>query len=591
MTRGETQESKANAGDHSWEWDVFISYAREDSATATEFYSALDKFVTKDGAAPRVYFDTSRTGTPVGADWRDYLDKAIRNSRFFVALYSQTYFKKEVCEWELDLAGKLELGSENRFFPINIDQVPINEAPYHMRKFNVISMQRIDWMDEVRRALELWAPETCPVLRFATPVTDVFARNMLPPVTVTGAVPEGEAPWPPGEAVTISSDPPASGLTGTLTRLASANTAVFSDLAFHEVATSVRLIATSPGCREARTPPFAVRPPDEQPPPADGDSQRPPILTRGNPVFFPDGEALAIYEQGSLTVHAAERKAVATAGLEGTPRLWARGDCFLAVADWSGRVILAAPDGVTRVADIPPARAGHLNVPGALAFDRDTLYVGMWNGTVWRVSLDTVQPEQVLDHPAGIQVLLAGLPGLLIGDLAGKLTRYQEDQPAASHALEPMLLAITRVANFALVVGEHQIHRLDLATGQLLQVTQPVAEIASAVPSGDLTTIMDAHGQCVSFDVELAVRSGFQTVPGSRLAGSGAGGQLLVLEHPDGTYALVRDSRTRYTSRYPMAVSPDARQVAVSNGERLLVLAPGDLGGAVKDDSGKAALA
>jgi hypothetical protein len=568
--------------DHAWQWDVFISYAREDYVTAKGIYDALQADVTESGIAPKVYLDISATGTLAGVDWQKFLEETLRNSRFFVAVYSQTYFKKDVCLWELDLANELKLGEDNRFVPVRIDQGPKEEVPYNMRKFNWVPTSKVNWMGEVRQALRLRAAAARPVLRFDTPVADVIAGHTLSTVTVTGSTPEGEPPWPPGGAITISSDPPASGLTGTLTRLAAPGTAVFSDLAFHETSRHVRLIAESPGCERAVTAPFAVTSPDEQPQPADDDSRRPSITARGRPVFFPDSQALAVRDGTTLTIYTAAHEPAGTAELREPARLWARGDRCLAAADWSGRVMLASPDGTVRVADLPAAHDGRLNVPGALAFDGDTLYAGMWSGAVWRLSIDA-GPEQVLTHPAGVQVLLAANPGLVVGDLAGRLTRYPGfhpgDEPAASHQLEPLLFAITRVRDFALIIGEHRIHRLDLATGHLIQVGQLVDEVTGTEPGGNLTTIIGSGGQCVSFDAELAVRDGFHTAPGSRLAGSGGGGRLLVLEHPDGTHALVRSGRTTYISRHPLAVSPDGLQVAVSDGERLLTVSPGDLDG------------
>jgi hypothetical protein len=116
-----------------------------------------------------------------------------------------------------------------------------------------------------------------------------------------------------------------------------------------------------------------------------------------------------------------------------------------------------------------------------------------------------------------------------------------------------------------------------LTGGRLLQVTQPVTAITGTLPGGDLTAIVDAEGQGVCFDAELAVRVGFRTVPGARPVGSGGDGRLLVLEYPDGSHALVRDGRTTYVSGHPMALSPDGRRAAVSDGERLLILSPEDL--------------
>lgn len=112
-----------------------------------------------------------------------------------------------------------------------------------------------------------------------------------------------------------------------------------------------------------------------------------------------------------------------------------------------------------------------------------------------------------------------------------------------------------------------------------MQVTQPVTAITGTLPGDELTAIVDAEGQGVSFDAELAVRVGFHTVPGARPVGSGRGGRLLVLEYPDGSHALVRDGRTTYVSGHPMTVSPDGSRAAVSDGQRLLILPTEELGG------------
>jgi hypothetical protein len=512
-------------------------------------------------------------------DWHRFLEEALRHTRCVVAVYSQTYFAKETCQWELHEAHNLKLTEAGRFIPVLIDPGAAKKIPYIVQHVNWIPTSKVHWIDEVRKALGLRVAGPRPVLRFATLVTDVVAGHTLPPLTVTGFTPEGTPPWPAGGVITIAPDPPASRLTGTLTRTTTQDTVVFSDLAFQEAAAGVKLIAISPGCEPATTPPFEVTLPEEQPHPADRDSDRPSIPTGGRPVFFPEGQALAVYEGRTLTIYTAAHEAAARAELNESPRLWARGQRCLAVADWSARVVRAAPDGTVLVADLPASPGARLNVPGALAFDEDTLYIGMWGGAVWRLPIDANKPEQVFDHAVGVQVLLADPSGFVVGDLEGKLTRYRGDGPEAGRTLESLLLAITRVRDFALIVGEHRIHRLDLTTGDLLQVTQPVTEITDTVPSGELATIIDAAGRCVSFDAELAVRHGFQTVPGASLAESGKDGRLLVLRYPDGTHALVRDSRTTYISRNPMAISPDGCLAAVSDGERLLILPPEDLDG------------
>ncbi|MDX2543288.1 TIR domain-containing protein [Streptomyces sp. WI04-05B] len=563
------------------QWDVFISYAREDYVQAKDLHDALLECVTERGGTPRVFLDLSRTGMPAGADWQSYLEEALRNTRHVVALYSRTYFEKDVCQWELHKAYELRLTETGRFIPLLMDPGAAKKVPYVVNRINWIPATRPRWLDEVRQALGLSTTVARPALRFDAPTGDAVVGHTLPPLTVRVSSPKGAPAWPEGGMVSLSAQPSDAGLTGTLAVPVTGGAAVFGDLAFGSAATEAVLVATAPGCEPVATAPFPVRAPREQ---SSWDGvDRPVLAARGRPVFFPDGRTPADLDGRTLTVHAltgAGYEAVGTAELRERPRLWAHGRRRLAVADWSGRVVVADPDGTTRAHDLPVPEGARLNVPGALAFDGDdVLYVGMWSGQVWRLSPDAEEPEPVLIHPAGVQVLAADGERLLVGGLDGRLTEYAGRRIAAEHLLEPVLLGIARVRDFALVVGEQRVHRLDLTGRQLLQVTQPVTAVTGVLAGGELTTIVDAKGQGVCFDGELAVRVGFRTVPGARPVGSALGGRLLVLEHPDGSHALVREGRTTYVCGHPLAVSPDGSVAAVSDGRRLLILPVAELGG------------
>ncbi|MGI5457700.1 toll/interleukin-1 receptor domain-containing protein [Streptomyces sp. CA-249302] len=571
------------------QWDVFISYAREDYIQAKDLQDALGEYVTARGAAPRIYLDVSRKdGTPLGADFQSFLEDALPRSRHVVALYSQTYFDKPICQWELHEAYNLNPKEGGRLIPLLIDPAAVPKVPYIVHRINWISTTRPRWIDEVAGALGLRPTETRTALRFGTPLTDAVAGHTLPPVTVTGSAPGGAPPWPAGGTVTVSAQPEDAGLTGTLTAQVTRDRAVFTDLAFASAASGVRLLATAPGCEPVTSAPFEVRP-REEPPSFRETDDRPALPARGHPVFFPDGLGLVVRDGRTLTVHSEGYEAVGGGELRDRPRLWAHGERCLAVADWSGRVVLAAPDGRTRVVDLPVRPGARFNVPGGLAFGADdVLYAGTWGGTVWRLSLDAGEPERVLEHRGGVQVLADGGDGLLVGGLDGGLTVYRGDRVAAEHTLEPLLPAMARVRDFALVVGERRVHRLDLVGGRLLQVDQPVGAVTGTLPGGELTAVMDAEGQGVCLDAELAVRVGFRGVPGARPVASGLGGRLLVLENPDGSHALVRDGRTTYVSEHPMTVSTDGRRAAVSDGERLIVLPTGELGGTASAEGGRA---
>lgn len=565
----------AGPGPDGLEWDVFISYDREDYAQAKEVQDELLKCVTGNGRTPRVYLDQSATGTPVGMDSRSYLEQAIRRSRYFLALYSSGYFGKSSCQWELNEAAQLRMPEQGRLIPVLLDREAVKSVPFTVQGVRSISATRPRWIEDVRASLELRPTGSRPVLRIDAPAaggtTDVAAGHTLPPLTVTWSVPADAPRWPAGAVVTLAADPPGAGLTGTLSVPVGDGTAVFSDLAFQQPTAKVWIIASTPGCEPVMTSPFAVLAPGAPAHQEDGDHVV--LAMRGRPVFFPGGQAVAVHDGLSLAFHAAGGGPAAAASLREQPRLWARGRHCLAVADWSGRVVIAAPDGTTRVVDLPAPDGARLHVPGALAFDEDVLYAGMWNGTVWSLSLDAADPARVLEHRAGVQVLAASGPDLLVGGFDGKLAYYAGNAAGArSYTLEPMLLAISLANRFAVVAGHRQVHRLDLATRELLQVTQPVTAIACALPDGELTAVIDALGQCVSFDAELAVRVGFRTVRGARLAAAGGGGRLLVLRYPDSTHALVRDGRTTYVNPYPMTISPDGKRAAISSGEELRLL-------------------
>jgi hypothetical protein len=49
-------------------------------------------------------------------------------------------------------------------------------------------------------------------------------------------------------------------------------------------------------------------------------------------------------------------------------------------------------------------------------------------------------------------------------------------------------------------------------------------------------------------------------------------GRLVVFEYPDGSHVLMRDGRIGVTSAHPLAISPDGRTAASSDGKRTLIL-------------------
>ena len=87
-------------------YDIFLSYSRtpkENAAWVAEnLYVPLSKQLI-DGRPLRVFFD--QTSIRVGSAWYFKLAESIQGSRCFVAVYSDEYFQKDFCKFEMGKAA------------------------------------------------------------------------------------------------------------------------------------------------------------------------------------------------------------------------------------------------------------------------------------------------------------------------------------------------------------------------------------------------------------------------------------------------------------------------------------------------------
>ncbi len=563
------------------EWDVFISYAREDYETAKALEDALRGCVTDRGGPPEVFLDREPGTIRPGADWYRYLEQSIAKSRYFVALFSPVYFTKDFCQRELHLALELSPPETGRVIPVVITRIDNRDIPFLARDRQYIAVAKPTWFDDLRVTMGLGPKRGARrMLTWDTVIHDIQVGNTLPEARITVGDASGEPVTGDGIEVTVCADPAGAGLLGRTTVPVHTGTALFTDLFFQHATDVVRLIATAPGCEAVPTGTFRVR--------AGGTSAA--IRTGrdttefaglGRPIFFPEGRSLATLNGDQLTVCTADGpSSTTTARLRARPRLWARGARSIAVADWSGQVAVCRPDGAIEISDLT-ARTGdrRLHVPGALAFAGDNLLVGMWNGEIWSLPGNGDAAQRIRTHSAGVQLLAANADRLLIGGTDGLLTTHTNMQASADHTyqLEPLLLGIVCGPGYALIVGEKQVYRLDTTEGKLLGDRMPVTTITGTLPGRELTAVIDADGQGVCFDAELRVRTGFHAAPGARPVAEGGGGRLLVFEYPDGRHALIADGRIEFTSANPLDVSRDGRYAALSDGGRIVVLPPSEL--------------
>ena len=106
----EEQQSVDARPAEDYDYDVFISYAREDSAWVSEHVYGPFRDATLPGARKlSIFFDsmTIRGGTA----WQEAITLAIDASRFIVPVYSATYFTKPYCRFEIRRAHRKWVGA------------------------------------------------------------------------------------------------------------------------------------------------------------------------------------------------------------------------------------------------------------------------------------------------------------------------------------------------------------------------------------------------------------------------------------------------------------------------------------------------
>jgi hypothetical protein len=91
--------------EETYDYDVFISYAHEEGAWVSEHvYRAFRDAVLPDERKLSVFFDTSSIRS--GTSWQTKLALAIDGSKFIVPVYSDIYFTKAYCLFEIKRAHR-----------------------------------------------------------------------------------------------------------------------------------------------------------------------------------------------------------------------------------------------------------------------------------------------------------------------------------------------------------------------------------------------------------------------------------------------------------------------------------------------------
>ncbi|MEV6349497.1 toll/interleukin-1 receptor domain-containing protein [Actinoplanes sp. NPDC051851] len=558
-------------------WDVFISYAREESLPANRLYDKLLGCSTADGRRPIVFLDTSRDGIAPGEKWTSSLAEALQESRCFVPLYSPLYFddRKTICKWELDEAFDLSMTAGLKIVPVVLDPACKPLVPHKLSRVQWQDTTDPDWFERVRHALGLTSGRPPGRLRFTGAALDRTTVNLTLPEIVVEA--EGDTPAEievSARAATGAEVP----FTGTAVRSPHGRTAVFSDLSFPAPYDRVRLVARAPGCDQATTGWFGVDPPG-RPAPAPAGTGHPVLPGSGQPYFLSGGTAIALLGADEVVLYDLEARVLARAPAPTRIKDVAVGAESFAVADWSGRVVRLGTDGGTTTVDLPGENAANpLRVPSALVHDGADLLAGMWNGAVYRLAPGAAEPSRVAFLPEGVQTLAVAHGRLLAGRLDGAVAAFGPD--GWQHALEPVLLGCRMVRGRLLVAGENRVYRVDPVTGEVAELSPPVGRQTGALFTEEGVVVVDADGRGVRIDHELSVRRGFHGNRGARLVAGDRTGRFLILSYPERAHVLMEDGRVVYTcDTGPMGVSPDASLIAEPTGGGVRVVPRTDLGG------------
>lgn len=112
--------------------DIFISYSRNHITwVKNNLYTPLvDKF-----GNDKVFFDMHSISP--GISWLSALGNAVKLCRVFIPVYSEDYFRKDFCRWEMELAMQRDpTCSKGLFLPIIIDNV---EIPFQFSLINALN--------------------------------------------------------------------------------------------------------------------------------------------------------------------------------------------------------------------------------------------------------------------------------------------------------------------------------------------------------------------------------------------------------------------------------------------------------------------
>ena len=546
-----------------FEWDLFISYARENQIFVhKQLVEPLRRYRTADGRPVKIFVDT--LSLRAGVNWMVKTTDAIYASRVLVAIYSDEYFDSETCKYELECgASRDPLGERGMFTPIALSAAEGRKVNKAYNRFNWLNATDEGWFEALTNTLGYRLPSRIQTLEFENEIAAATVGAPIPTVGVE-VLDEGRRVDDPLEIRIIAES---GTLRGTTTVKTQNGMAIFSDIFFDSAVESTRLVATADGCSAVFSSSFAVVPVRTVETPR-GD---PRIDVTGEVYFFGDPEVIGVAAGETLHVFSTAGQSIGRVAIPRLPRLLRRREAGLAFCAWDGSVVLVGSDGSRREWQLESKHG--ICVPGDIAdgVAKDEMLVGMWSGEVWRLLANGTH-ELFVRHPFGVQALEAGAGVLLVSDLEGKLGVYNGQTLTLSVSTEPVIRRLKLFQDSAVLIGEQQIYEYRLDTGKIYSVGLPMSErIVTVYGLAEKTVAVSREGRGILFHREQA-RQTFWTAPGCLPVSTDNDAQLCVFRHPDQTYSLWHDRRPILQGvTGGLAVSRSGKQVALGEGRDIKI--------------------
>jgi len=546
--------------------DVFISYAREDSDwVRRNLYAPLLKSRTSEGRPPRVFFDVGEHGIRIGQDFQRAIDRAIEKARRFIPVYSSTYFQKEMCLYELDLARSRDVTfQEQLLLPILIDEAAVEKIPFAFKRLNFLSVKASpNWFGQLCQALELQPSTEELTLTFLDQPGDVRANHTLPVVRV--AVQSEGAPIRYDDEITVQAEN--GRLLGTTTMTTREGVAAFDDLSVADVVGTTRLIARSLSAGETATDRFTVlshagrtgQLPREKP-------GQVTIPTSGEVVFFATGQHLAVIQPQRILAYTVDGQPILTEPLSvrAPIRLIRRRAGQLVLADWQGNVYLLCDDGRHREWRFGESASGFV-VPGDVDIDNGQIYVSFWSGSIFRLQ-ESGEVELVLNDNAGVQAMGVYEDQLYTCDFSGNLRVYRNKRLVNTATVEPTIWLLMGTPSCLVGVGEHKFYHISAGGTRVIDFDMPLSEIVSVYELSDLPIVIDTEGKGIRFDANLVINTLVHTQPGAEPVSADHAGIYCIFRNPDATRTLlVRDRIVFSHAQGCLAVNPQGQVFALGD--------------------------